>query len=98
MQTRTLPDGWADALPTFDADAKGMATRKASGKVINAIAPVLPELWGGSADLAGSNNTTIEDAPSFLPEDRSTKMWQRRPATPAGCCTSASASTPWARS
>ena len=78
MQTRTLPDGWADALPTFDADEKGMATREASGKAINAIAPVLPELWGGSADLAESNNTTIEDVPSFLPEDRSTKMW---PAT-----------------
>ena len=79
MQTRTLPDGWADALPTFDADEKGMATRKASGTTINAIAPVLPELWGGSADLAESNNTTIEDVPSFLPVDRSTKMWSGDP-------------------
>ncbi len=79
MQTRTLPDGWADALPTFDADEKGMATRKASGNVINAIAPVLPELWGGSADLAESNNTTIEDVPSFLPVDRSTKLWSGDP-------------------
>ena len=79
MQTRTLPDGWADALPTFDADEKGMATRKASGNTINAIAPALPELWGGSADLAESNNTTIEDVPSFLPVDRSTKMWSGDP-------------------
>ena len=79
MQTRTLPDGWTSALPTFDADPKGMATRKASGAVINAIAAELPELWGGSADLAESNNTTIEDAPSFLPEERSTKMWTGDP-------------------
>ncbi len=50
-----------------------MATRKASGEVINAIAPVLPELWGGSADLAESNNTTIEGEPSFLPPEHSTK-------------------------
>ncbi len=56
-----------------------MATRKASGTTINAIAPELPELWGGSADLAESNNTTIEDVPSFLPADRSTKMWSGDP-------------------
>ena len=67
------------ALPTFDADPKGVATRVASGKTINAIADVLPELWGGSADLAGSNNTTIEGALSFLPKDRSTKMFQGDP-------------------
>ena len=79
MQTRTLPQGWADDLPTFDADAKGMATRKASGAVINAIAAAVPEFWGGSADLAESNNTTIEGAPSFLPSDRGTKMWQADP-------------------
>ncbi len=79
LQTRTLPDGWADALPTFPADEKGVATRSASGKVINALAGVIPELWGGSADLAESNNTTISDAPSFLPSDRSTKMWQGDP-------------------
>jgi transketolase len=79
MQTRTLPNGWAGALPTFDADEKGMATRKASGNTINAIAPALPELWGGSADLAESNNTTIEDVPSFLPVDRSTKLWTGDP-------------------
>ncbi len=79
LQTRSLPAGWADGLPTFDADPKGVATRVASGKVINAAAAVLPELWGGSADLAGSNNTTIEDAASFIPADRSTKMFQGDP-------------------
>jgi transketolase len=80
LQTRTLPQGWADNLPTFPADPKGVATRKASGAVINAIAGALPELWGGSADLAESNNTTIEGAPSFLPKDRSTKMWKGDPS------------------
>jgi transketolase len=79
MQTRTLPDGWDDDLPVFEADPKGVATRKASGQVINAIAAKVPELWGGSADLAESNNTTIEGTPSFLPADRSTKMWQGDP-------------------
>jgi transketolase len=79
LQTRTLPEGWADHLPAFDADEKGMATRVASGKVINAIAEAVPELWGGSADLAGSNNTTIEGVPSFLPGDRATKMWKADP-------------------
>ncbi len=78
LQTRTLPQGWADQLPTFEA-GKDVATRKASGAVINAIAAKVPELWGGSADLAESNNTTIEDAPSFLPKDRSTKLWQGDP-------------------
>jgi transketolase len=62
-----LPDGWTAALPTFPADQKGMATREASGQVLNALADVLPELWGGSADLAGSNNTTMKGATSFLP-------------------------------
>jgi transketolase len=79
LQKRALPDGWADHLPSFDADQKGMATRKASGAVINAIAEQLPELWGGSADLAESNNTTIEGVPSFLPGDRATKMWKADP-------------------
>jgi transketolase len=67
MSERRLPDGFRDAIPTFEA-GKDMATRKASGAVINAIAPLLPELWGGSADLAESNNTEIEGADSFLPE------------------------------
>lgn len=79
VKDRTLPDGLAEALPSFPADAKGVATRSASGKVINAIAPLMPELWGGSADLAGSNNTTINDVPSFLPESRSTGEWKADP-------------------
>ncbi len=79
MQTRTLPEGWDADLPVFEASEKGVATRKASGSVINAIAATVPEFWGGSADLAGSNNTTIEDAPSFLPKGRSTAQWSGDP-------------------
>ncbi len=79
MRTRTLPSGWTDALPTFDADEKGVATRKASGEVLSAIAPVLPELWGGSADLAESNNTTPKGEPSFVPDDRATKDFPGNP-------------------
>ena len=75
LQDRSLPDDWSDALPTFDADEKGVATRAASGDVLTAIAPVLPELWGGSADLAGSNNTTPKGEPSFLPPDLSTEKF-----------------------
>jgi transketolase len=73
LSTRTLPAGWTETLPEFPADAKGMATRKASGAVLDALAPVLPELWGGSADLAESNNTTMEGQPSFIPAEYSTK-------------------------
>ncbi|MGW0503267.1 transketolase [Micromonospora sp. NPDC003241] len=73
MAGRILPDGWADALPEFPADAKGVATRAASGKVLAALAPVLPELWGGSADLAESNNTTMKGEPSFVPSQFATK-------------------------
>ncbi|QCW50641.1 transketolase [Nocardioides dongxiaopingii] len=79
LKQRALPDGFAEALPTFEADAKGVATRSASGKVINAIAPIMPELWGGSADLAGSNNTTIEGVPSFLPVSRGVEEWEADP-------------------
>jgi transketolase len=75
MSTRALPAGWTAALPSFPSDAKGMATRAASGKVLAALAPVLPELWGGSADLAESNNTTIEGEPSFAPPEYSTKLF-----------------------
>ena len=75
LASRTLPDGWTGALPEFPPDPKGMATRKASGEVINAIAPVLPELWGGSADLADSTNTTVESEPSFVPPEFSTKVF-----------------------
>jgi transketolase len=66
LMKRELPAGWESSLPNFEA-GKDVATRAASGKVINAIAGVLPEFWGGSADLAESNNTTIEDGGSFLP-------------------------------
>jgi len=76
MQSRTLPNGWAKAMPSFPADPKGIATRAASGQVLNALAPVLPELWGGSADLAESNNTTMKGEPSFVPSEFSTKEFQ----------------------
>jgi len=75
MSRRELPAGWTDALPTFEPDQKGMATRKASGTVLEAIGPLLPELWGGSADLAESNNTTIPGADSFGRAGISTKEW-----------------------
>jgi len=61
-----LPAGWEEKLPVFEP-GKGLATRAASGKVLQALGEVLPELWGGSADLAGSNNTTIDKNSSFLP-------------------------------
>ncbi|HEX9012872.1 MAG TPA: transketolase, partial [Anaerolineaceae bacterium] len=64
-----LPDGWSDGLPEFPADAKGMATRASSGKVLNAIAAKIPDLFGGSADLAPSNNTWMANSPAFAPED-----------------------------
>jgi transketolase len=79
LQEGILPDGWADALPVYEPGSKGVATRKASGAAINALAPVLPELWGGSADLAGSNNTTIEGADSFGPVSISTNDWNAQP-------------------
>ncbi|MGA8846042.1 MAG: transketolase [Nocardioides sp.] len=79
LKSRSLPDGLREALPSFEADAKGVATRSASGKVINAVAALMPELWGGSADLAGSNNTTITEAPSFAPANRSTDQWSADP-------------------
>jgi transketolase len=83
LVARSLPDGWADALPSFptekDGKANSLATRAASGKVLSALAPVLPELWGGSADLAESNNTSMEGEPSFVPADRQTKEWTGGP-------------------
>jgi transketolase len=75
LSARRLPEGWTDALPSFPADPKGMATRKASGDILNGLAPVLPELWGGSADLAGSNNTTMKGEPSFIPAEHQTRMF-----------------------
>jgi transketolase len=79
VSRRVLPEGWEKALPVFPADAKGTGTRRASGKVLTALAPVLPELWGGSADLAESNNTTMEGEPSFIPAEHQTAMWPGGP-------------------
>ncbi|MEU7295289.1 transketolase [Streptomyces exfoliatus] len=67
IQANELPAGWAEKLPVFE-QGKGVATRAASGQVLKALGAVVPELWGGSADLAGSNNTTIDKNSSFLPE------------------------------
>ncbi|HEY0693766.1 MAG TPA: transketolase, partial [Kribbella sp.] len=73
LQRRELTPGWVDALPSWPADEKGIATRKASGDTLSALAPKLPELWGGSADLAESNNTTPKGEPSFIPPEHATK-------------------------
>jgi transketolase len=72
MQRRTLPDGWDADIPSFDADEKGMATRKASHQVLNAIAPRVPWLVSGSADLTGSaaSGLDFDGAAEFQPEDR----------------------------
>jgi transketolase, bacterial and yeast len=80
LREGALPEGWADSLPQFEA-GKAVATRSASGAVLNAIGPMLPELWGGSADLAGSNNTYMKGLGSFLPENRGSEMF---PAVPNG--------------
>ncbi|MEW6885887.1 transketolase [Trueperella pyogenes] len=74
VRAHVLPEGFAEAFPTFEA-GKAVATRAASGVVLNAIKDVIPELWGGSADLAGSNNTYMKGEPSFFPEERSSKMF-----------------------
>ena len=66
LQSKELPAGWDSELPVFEAGTQ-LATRAASGKAINALAKKMPELWGGSADLAGSNNTDIDGGGSFLP-------------------------------
>ncbi len=74
MQKGSAPTELASALPKFEAGTD-LSTRSASGKVLNAIAQVMPELWGGSADLAESNNTTISGAKSFVPAEHSTHEW-----------------------
>jgi transketolase len=75
-----VPDNLDVGLPTFPTDLeKGMATRAASGKVLTALADVMPELWGGSADLAESNNTTMEGQPSFIPKAKQTREWKGGP-------------------
>jgi transketolase len=78
VQSGQTPNELASALPVFEGGTE-ISTRSASGKVINAIAKVMPELWGGSADLAESNNTTIEGAKSFVPEKWSTHEWSGNP-------------------
>ncbi|MGB3732187.1 transketolase [Microbacterium sp.] len=78
LEAGVLPEGIEKALPVFEGGTES-STRAASGKVINALAAELPELWGGSADLAGSNNTTISGAPSFIPETWSTHEWKGSP-------------------
>ncbi|HEV7813187.1 MAG TPA: transketolase [Leifsonia sp.] len=78
LLTGELPEGVEEALPVFEA-GKDVSTRAASGKVLNALAAVIPELWGGSADLAESNNTTIEGAASFVPVEHSTHEWSGNP-------------------
>ncbi|NLG46050.1 transketolase [Gordonia sp. (in: high G+C Gram-positive bacteria)] len=79
LQAHALPEGWTDVLPSWEAGDKDVATRSASGKVLSALAPILPELWGGSADLAGSNNTTMDGATSFGPTSISTDTWTAEP-------------------
>lgn len=79
LTSRELPADWAKDFPTWEPDAKGVATRKASAAAIQAAAAALPELWGGSADLAGSNNTLIEGAASFGPRSISTEMFTADP-------------------
>jgi transketolase len=78
IESGAAPDGLEGVLPVFAA-GKDLSTRAASGKVINAIAPIMPELWGGSADLAESNLTTIEGGASFVPEKWSTHEWAGNP-------------------
>ncbi|MCR3753105.1 transketolase [Lentzea californiensis] len=79
LVARELPEGWDADLPVYEVGGKEVPTRKASGEVINALAKHLPELWGGSADLAESNLTTIKGAKSFGPESISTGMWSADP-------------------
>lgn len=74
LEAGELPEGIESALPVFEGGSS-VSTRVASGKVINGLAGVMPELWGGSADLAGSNNTTIDGAASFVPAEHSTRSW-----------------------
>lgn len=75
LLAQKLPDGWDADLPHWEPGSKALATRAASGAVLSALGPKLPELWGGSADLGGSNNTTIKGADSFGPPSISTKEY-----------------------
>lgn len=79
LEARALPEGWDAGLPSWEPGSKGVATRAASGDTLSALGPKLPELWGGSADLAGSNNTTIKGADSFGPTSIATSDWNAQP-------------------
>ncbi|MFD5247865.1 transketolase [Amycolatopsis sp. NPDC058340] len=79
LSRRELPAGWDGDLPGWEPSEKGVATRKASAAVLAKLGEVLPELWGGSADLAESNNTTIKGADSFGPAEISTDAWTAQP-------------------
>ena len=72
-----LPDGLDDVLPSFTGEK--ISTRKASGEVLSALAPIMPELWGGSADLAGSNCTVMKGESSFIPQEASNDVFQGNP-------------------
>ncbi|MCW2654906.1 MAG: transketolase [Mycobacterium sp.] len=76
LLAQKMPDGWDADLPHWEPGSKSLATRAAFGEALNAVAPKLPELWGGSADLAGSNNTTIKGVPSFGPPSISTREFK----------------------
>src|ERR1700712_1587333 len=93
MAKRELPAGWTDSLPTWSTDDDPLATRKALQKILGAIGPELPELWGGSADLAESNNTTIPDSPSFGPSDVGAESRPWGLSSTASRCTAAPASS-----
>lgn len=79
LQARALPQGWDAGLPSWEPGSKAVATRAASGDTLSALGAKLPELWGGSADLAGSNNTTIKGADSFGPPSIATSDWNAQP-------------------
>jgi transketolase len=75
LTAQKLPDGWDADIPHWEPGSKALATRAASGAVLSAVGPKLPELWGGSADLAGSNDTTMKGVDSFGPPSISTKVY-----------------------
>ncbi|NLP39213.1 MAG: transketolase [Corynebacterium pollutisoli] len=79
LVARELPEGLAEAMPVWEADESGLATRKASEAALQVLGEMMPELWGGSADLAGSNNTVIKNNPSFGPQEISTDTWSAEP-------------------
>ena len=88
LLAQELPDGWDADITHWEPGSKPLATRAAFGQVLNDVAPKLPELWGGSADLAGSNNTTIKGVKSFGPPSISTKEFTAgplRPGAPLRC-------------